>query len=288
MLKGDGDGWVVLADGSRRWGRYGAAGLLLHAVGTTDPGHVLMQYRSGWTHQGNTWGLPGGARNSGETSITAALREFGEEVAGDLGPVDLEGVHRQDLGVWVFDTVLASTRERRPFFPGNHESTIMRWVPVAEVADLPLLPALGVTWPDLYHALSQPFVLVVDATNASPPRDAIGTLHDEVAELVRVGVPDDVLPPDLGLAPLHRRFPTALFVVDASAPALEPAPGTQVVRTAGPAGTTVLEVARSHADAACTVVVTDDSALRLHCVAAGTHPVPLSWLHRASRSDGGR
>ncbi|MGA8253657.1 MAG: DNA mismatch repair protein MutT, partial [Mycobacterium sp.] len=30
-MRGDGNGWVVSATGSRYWGRYGAAGLLLRA-----------------------------------------------------------------------------------------------------------------------------------------------------------------------------------------------------------------------------------------------------------------
>ena len=32
VIEGDGNGWVVSASGERRWGRYGAAGLLLRAA----------------------------------------------------------------------------------------------------------------------------------------------------------------------------------------------------------------------------------------------------------------
>ena len=54
-----GDGWVEIGDGRRFWGRFGAAGLLLR-----DPdGRVLLQHRATWSHFGDTWGLPGGARH---------------------------------------------------------------------------------------------------------------------------------------------------------------------------------------------------------------------------------
>ena len=67
---GDGNGWVVCALGHRHWGRFGAAGLLL-----TDGRRVLLQHRAAWTHEGDTWAVPGGARDSHEDPITAALRE---------------------------------------------------------------------------------------------------------------------------------------------------------------------------------------------------------------------
>ena len=61
---GDGDGWVQCALGHRHWGRFGAAGLLVNA----DRDFVL-QHRAPWTHEGGTWGLPGGARDSHEDVV---------------------------------------------------------------------------------------------------------------------------------------------------------------------------------------------------------------------------
>ena len=40
---------------------------------------VLLQHRAPWSHQGGTWGLPGGARDSHETPEEAAKREAHEE-----------------------------------------------------------------------------------------------------------------------------------------------------------------------------------------------------------------
>ena len=42
--EGDGNGWVVSAGGDRRWGRFGAAGLLLRAADPTDPDTPLADH----------------------------------------------------------------------------------------------------------------------------------------------------------------------------------------------------------------------------------------------------
>src|SRR4051794_41564701 len=66
----DGDGWSMCALGHRHWGRYGAAGLLVVAPGPT----VLLQHRAPWSHGGDSWGVPGGARRRTEKAVEAALR----------------------------------------------------------------------------------------------------------------------------------------------------------------------------------------------------------------------
>lgn len=88
-IEGDGNGWVVSADGARRWGRFGAAGLLLRAADPSDPDTplVLLQHRAVWTASGDTWALPGGARDSHEDAATAALRETEEEA--EVRPEDV-------------------------------------------------------------------------------------------------------------------------------------------------------------------------------------------------------
>ena len=87
--EGDGNGWVVSAGGDRRWGRFGAAGLLLRAADPSDPDTplVLLQHRAVWTASGDTWALPGGARDSYEDAPGAALRETEEEA--EIRPADV-------------------------------------------------------------------------------------------------------------------------------------------------------------------------------------------------------
>jgi len=78
-VRGDGDGWVLSDNGAAYWGKHGAAGLLLRAPGPGGSPAVLLQHRAPWSHQGGTWGLPGGARDSHETVEQAAVREANEE-----------------------------------------------------------------------------------------------------------------------------------------------------------------------------------------------------------------
>ncbi|GAA1095516.1 NUDIX hydrolase [Nocardiopsis composta] len=270
MSRGDGDGWVTLPDGSERWGIYGAAGVLLNTPGSDgETPHVLLQHRAAWTHQGDTWGMPGGALDSGESSVDGALREFGEEVAGDLGPIDVSAVHRAARGTWHYDTVLARSRTMRPFANKNAESREIRWVPVDRVGELPLLPAFGEIWPLLRGALSARLDLVVDADavlarSGGSGEEAVAELRDALAGLAGAGVPGDVLPDHLALPPLHLWFPRVHLVTDAD---VEPAPGVTIAR--GTASADAAGAARSPGGRA--VLAVTDRAGR-----AGT--APPEWL----------
>ena len=76
---------------------FGAAGLLLRAPRPDGTPAVLLQHRAVWSHQGGTWGLPGGARDSHETPEETAVREAQEE-AGLLGRAAdraVDGGHRR-------------------------------------------------------------------------------------------------------------------------------------------------------------------------------------------------
>jgi 8-oxo-dGTP diphosphatase len=153
-VHGDGDGWVLSDDGAHFWGRHGAAGLLLRAPGPNGSAAVLLQHRAPWSHQGGTWGLPGGARDSHETVEEAAVREANEEagLTADRLTVRTTVVTAEVSGAsgayWTYTTVIADAPEQLVTVP-NRESSELRWVAEDDVADLPLHPGFAASWAQL-------------------------------------------------------------------------------------------------------------------------------------------
>jgi len=145
-----GDAWVEGPNGERFWGRFGAAGLLVHDLRRG----VLLQHRADWSHFGGTWGLPGGARHEGETAVEGALREAAEEAAVPADAVEVLFTSVLDLGYWSYTTVVVQAV--RGFEPhmADVESIELRWVAVPEVTDLPLHPGFGAAWPELRSRLT--------------------------------------------------------------------------------------------------------------------------------------
>ena len=150
-MRGDGDGWVVSDTGTSYWGRHGAAGLLLRAPRPDGTPAVLLQHRAPWSHQGGTWALPGGARDSHETPEQAAVREAHEE-AGLLAEhvqVRATVVTAEVLGdggeQWSYTTVVADALELLSTV-ANRESSELRWVAENEVDELPLHPGFAASW----------------------------------------------------------------------------------------------------------------------------------------------
>jgi 8-oxo-dGTP diphosphatase len=147
-VRGDGDGWVLSDTGAAYWGKHGAAGLLLRAPGPNGSPAVLLQHRAPWSHQGGTWALPGGARDSHETPEQAAVREAHEEAGL---PADVLTVRTSVVtataagGHWTYTTVIADAAEQLDTVP-NRESSELRWVAVDEVAALPLHPGFAASW----------------------------------------------------------------------------------------------------------------------------------------------
>jgi len=152
-VHGDGDGWVVSETGAAYWGRHGAAGLLLRAPGADGSAAVLLQHRAPWSHQGGTWGLPGGARDSHETPEEAAVREAHEEAGLSSDQLVVRTtvvtVSATDSGsTWTYTTVIADAPQQLETVP-NRESAELRWVAEDEVATLPLHPGFAATWAEL-------------------------------------------------------------------------------------------------------------------------------------------
>jgi 8-oxo-dGTP diphosphatase len=153
-VQGDGDGWVISDSGAHYWGRYGAAGLLLRAPQADGTPAVLLQHRAVWSHQGGTWGLPGGARDSHESPEETAVREAYEEagltaeqltVRATMCTAEISG---RDGIRWTYTTVIADADKMLDTMP-NRESAELRWVSEDEVAQLPLHPGFADSWPRL-------------------------------------------------------------------------------------------------------------------------------------------
>ena len=158
MALHDGNGWVRCRCGHRHWGVHGAAGLVLVRPARDDDGEaeVLLQLRARWTHQGGTWGVPGGARDSHEDVVAAALREAHEEVGVDLARLSVAGSSvGTDHGDWRYDYVIAWTDRGLVVGALNDESDEVRWVGLGEVPALPLHPALAATWTRLREWLGE-------------------------------------------------------------------------------------------------------------------------------------
>ena len=145
----DGDGWTECALGHRHWGRYGAAGLLLVAPGPV----VLLQHRAEWSHHGDTWGIPGGARAEAESAVQAALREAQEETGLDPTAVQVTGELFDDHGGWAYTTVVAAAPHELAVHALDRESNDVRWVAVAGVVSMTLHPGFAATWPALSRDL---------------------------------------------------------------------------------------------------------------------------------------
>jgi 8-oxo-dGTP diphosphatase len=177
----DGNGWVRCDLGHRHWGRFGAAGLLAFVAGG---GPVLLQQRTWWSHHGGTWGLPGGARDSHETVLAAALREAWEEcgVAPDL--VRPRAVFTDDHGGWSYTTVLAQADATFAVESDDDETEDVEWVELAKVTQLSLHPGFAEHWHRLSAAL-EPLTVIVDGANVVGSRPD-GWWHDRAGAARRL------------------------------------------------------------------------------------------------------
>jgi 8-oxo-dGTP diphosphatase len=144
MAARDGDGWVECACGNKHWGLNGAAGIMIVR------GHeILLQHRAPWVHNGDTWGIPGGARDSHETTIEGAFREAIEETGIDTDLLTPLHTFTDDHGDWKYETVIAQAAAGLIAHEVNDESHEVRWVNIEKVDELPLHPSFAKSWPEL-------------------------------------------------------------------------------------------------------------------------------------------
>jgi 8-oxo-dGTP diphosphatase len=144
MAHRDGDGWIQCDCAGKHWGLFGAAGLIL-----IRDQSILMQHRAPWVHNGDTWGIPGGARDSHETPLEAALREANEEIGIDTKLLTVIDEFVDDHGPWRYHTILAKADPKLIAHEMNDESLEVKWIPIAEVENQILHPSFENTWPQL-------------------------------------------------------------------------------------------------------------------------------------------
>ena len=148
MVHRDGDGWVQCRCGNKHWGLNGAAGLLLVREDT-----LLLQHRAEWVHNGNTWGIPGGARDSHESMIDAAVREAIEETGIEADLMTPVEIHTDDHLDWRYDTVIATAKAELIPHNMNDESQELRWVRWSEIDSMLLHPSFAKSWPSVYEII---------------------------------------------------------------------------------------------------------------------------------------
>ncbi len=230
MTVHDGNGWTRCGRGHRHWGRHGAAGLLVAVPEGADQCAVLLAQRSWWGSHGGAWGPPGGARDSHESAVHAAVREAVEECAIEPALVSVHGISADDHGGWVYRTVLAHAAVPIAAAPVSEETSEVAWVPAADVERLRLHPGFAEQWPTLRTAL-MPLTIVVDAANVmgSRPdgwwRDRAGAaqrLLAQIAGLAATGV--QTLPDSVHGLRLERWFPRFVVVLEGAAAAAADGP----------------------------------------------------------------
>ena len=150
MAARDGDGWVDCPCGGKHWGKYGAAGLLL-----LRDQSVLLQHRAPWVHNGDTWGIPGGARDSHESFIEAAIREAHEEVGITADEIEVLNESYENHGQWSYHTIIATALARCEPIAANQESIEVRWIEIADVTTLTLHPAFERNWAKLREIIQR-------------------------------------------------------------------------------------------------------------------------------------
>lgn len=274
-----GDAWVFADSGERYWGRFGAAGLLALDA---ERG-ILLQHRVGWSHFGDTWALPGGARHEGESATDGALRESAEEAGVPAGACVPRFISVYDVDVWTYSTVVADVVT--PFEPviSDPESRALRWVPIEEVADYSLHPGFAASWRQLEPLLSVRPAIIVDLANliGSVPdgwwKDRAGATAQRLAQIAEWAL-SGMSGESLGLTE-KLWYPQVVVVIEGQAREAHDEAGIEVVRASGSGDDAIVDTVRVMRDAGRPVtVVTSDRGLVERVEVLGSRTKSVTWL----------
>jgi 8-oxo-dGTP diphosphatase len=136
--------WTTTPSGNTFWGPEGGAGMLFHHPETNT---YLLGHRSPEVHHGNTWGIPGGALEPGESPYQGALREAEEE----FGQVPQHKVVNEHVAKpdpdWKYHTFTADVPQQfDPEYAGDWETQGHGWFTPEEINKLPLHPGFANSW----------------------------------------------------------------------------------------------------------------------------------------------
>jgi 8-oxo-dGTP diphosphatase len=104
---------------------------------------ILFLKRTPHKHQGDTWGIPGGKLDEGETPREAAVREVFEEVGLTFQEDDLEEIGKMYIRGSLNDYIFYRFRVRLLALPALNvsleEHVEARWVTIEGALKLPLI-----------------------------------------------------------------------------------------------------------------------------------------------------
>lgn len=275
----------------RHWGAFGAAGLLL--VDDVPATRMVLQHRASWTHFGDSWGIPGGARHRDEPATDGALREAEEEAGIAPEHVQVLATRVLEHPDWSYTTVLARTSGPVDPRVTDRESAQIEWVAADRVTELPLLPAFADAWPELAQMAATTATVIVDAANVVGSRPdgwwrdragATGRLLTRLEDLARRGLPAELL----GL-PGRQWWPQLLLVTEGQARSVRAIEGGRVqvlpAERDGDSRIVAEAAGRAAGPGAVVHVVTADRELGRRVEEAGAHrmrPRPLLDLLEAA------
>lgn len=111
------------------WGKEGAGCIFI----AKDTGRILLNHRSQFVEQPNTWGVWGGAIDSGESPTDAVKREAKEESGynpQDSNIIPIHVFHDKKTGFKYYNFIIVADKEFKPIIPieNQWETQGWRWV----------------------------------------------------------------------------------------------------------------------------------------------------------------